>query len=270
MNDASSDTTSHVLDIDNAPPLTESGNAKSKFRFSYHEGSSTSEPLSEIIHIPPIENHAFDESLHGISEDRKKQRTENSWNDQICVLVKVSSEKIAGLRWLHYESARFLNAQGNFFTFSSITVSALTGFAIASDIGSDPIVLYVLAGLNMTSALLGSLQKFLRSNERAESHRLSAQGYATLYRHIVAELALPRAERNEESKKMINKITSEMDRMQNQSNEIPSNIIKDFRERFKDLAHKPDEANGLHDLANKKISIVDRMLGIKKDSFNHP
>jgi hypothetical protein len=187
-----------------------------------------------------------------------KRRVADSWNPDQERILKIWAEKASGWAWLHDYASRHYNSLTNKFTYPAILLSTISGglgFSVAGQVNSvnnetadyksmNRLMIYIIGGMNILTALLSSLQKFIRSTEKAEMHMHMNKVFSSFARKIVLELALQPGDRRDciEFCKMCR---DEYDKLVTDSPQIPKHVIMEFRELFKNANHIPEVANGL-------------------------
>jgi len=106
---------------------------------------------------------------------------------------------------------------------------------------------YIIAGMNIFTALLSSFQKFLMAAEKSETHATIARQFAAYYRNISLERSLNPRDRTE-CLELCKSCRNEYDRLMNVAPSIPLKIINQFKQNFPHTKNKPDIANGLSDM----------------------
>lgn len=186
-------------------------------------------------------------------EEFKKNSTADGWSEEQEKILKIWAEKAAGNRWLHEQAARHYRRLNNRFVYPQIILSTLAGvggFGISTS-GSSSTSLttagYIIAVLNICSALLTSFQKFICAAEKSENHNTIGRQFAAFYRTIILELSLNPRDRTD-CLDLCRQCRVEYDRLMNVAPSVPLKIINIFKGRFPDARYKPDIANGLSDL----------------------
>ena len=83
--------------------------------------------------------------------------------------------------------------------------------------------------LNLTAGLITTVAQFLRVSEQMEGHRASSVEYGKLARNIEVELSLPAPERNTAGLEYIKQCRGDIDRLIEQSPDIPMKILGEFQ-----------------------------------------
>ena len=177
--------------------------------------------------------------------------------------------------FLHYEKQNFR------FALPVIVISTITGtanFAQASFPESwQPYVPLFAGFLNLSAGLITTIAQFLRVSELLEGHRAASIAYSKFSRNISVELSLPVDERSCGGREFIAARRIELDRLIEQSPNVPLHIVKLFGKKFeKSEFIKPDilEITGvevykddLKDKTDKKlkeIELKEKELNIEK------
>ena len=95
--------------------------------------------------------------------------------------------------------------------------------------------------LNLAAGLITTIAQFLRVSELLEGHRAASISYSKFSRDISVELSLPVKERQGNGRDFVIKCRNELDRLIEQSPNIPQKIVGNFSKRFlKSAFVKPD------------------------------
>ncbi len=158
------------------------------------------------------------------------------WHPQHEQILKGWGESAACYRYLHYKAYVRFKRLSFRFTLPIIILSTITGTANFAQesfpAGVQHLVPAGIGALNLTAAILTTVQQFLKVNELMESHRVSYIHYGKLARTIRLELTLPVAERGHDGNSMVSISRTEYDRLIEQSPPVPSQIIMRFDRRF--------------------------------------
>lgn len=175
----------------------------------------------------------------------KEKDVEKIWNDSEVQLLKKWGEIAASYRLLHDEAFRDYQIKSYGLTIPVIILSTLSGTASFS-ISSFPISLQVyvpmvIGGINILVGIIQTVTQFLRVNELTESNRVASIAYGKFSRNITTELSLPPKERTYNGIDYVQMCRSEMDRLIEQSPNIPMNLLYNFdkNDKFTDIT-KPD------------------------------
>ena len=158
------------------------------------------------------------------------------WHQQQELILKRWSEIGSSYRYLHDKSFKKFNKQNMWFALPVIVISTVTGTANFAQ-GSFPeawkeFVPLGIGFLNLSAGLITTLGQFLRVSELLEGHRAASLAYSKFARNISVELSLPVKERTDNGSIFITNCRVELDRLIEQSPDIPEDIIKSFVKRF--------------------------------------
>ena len=185
------------------------------------------------------------------SNNKGMKDTPKIWNDTEVKVLKKWGEQAASYRVLHnraYRKYKYLTA---LFTIPVIIISTVTGTANFSQ--GTIVQIYpsfelylplVIGALNLISGIVTTIGQFLRVSELNEANRNASISYGKFARNISTELSLPPNERTYSGLDFIQICRNEMDRLIEQSPEIPMKIINKFEhnKKFKDII-KPELIN---------------------------
>jgi len=176
---------------------------------------------------------------------RRKLPIKKVWHTQQEEILKRWSEIGSSYRFMHDRSYSKFEKQNLRFALPVIVISTITGtanFAQGTFPPSwQPYVPLGIGFLNLTAGLLTTVAQFLRVSELLEGHRAAAIAYSKFSRNISVELSLPRQERTCGGTEFVNNCRAELDRLIEQTPNIPLAIIRKFGKKFGDNPfHKPD------------------------------
>jgi hypothetical protein len=171
-------------------------------------------------------------------EIRKRPGDERHvWHTQQEKVLKEWSEVGASYRYMHDRAYARYNSQNLRFALPVIIISTVTGtanFAQASFPESwQPYVPLCIGFFNLTAGLITTIAQFLRVSELLEGHRAASIAYSKFSRNISVELSLPDEQRTCGGLEFINKARYELDRLIEQSPNIPLGVVKQFGVKFK-------------------------------------
>lgn len=187
-------------------------------------------------------------------EDVKNKPTESKdlkekklpvWHTQQELILKNWSEIGSSYRYLHDRSFTKYNSQNLRFALPVIVISTITGTAnFAQKSFPEAWAAYVplaIGFLNLTAGLITTIAQFLRVSELLEGHRAASIAYSKFSRNIAVELSLPTSQRTSDGYDFIVTCRMELDRLIEQSPNIPAIIVKEFASKYADCAFfKPD------------------------------
>ena len=177
-----------------------------------------------------------------MSEEKKPVKPNKIpvWHSQQELILKNWSEIGSSYRYLHDKSYMKYNSQNLRFALPVIVISTITGTAyFAQKSFPEDWAAYVplaIGFLNLTAGLITTIAQFLRVSELLEGHRAASISYSKFSRNISVELSLPVSQRTSDGYDFIVKCRSELDRLIEQSPNIPSSLVNDFANKFKDTA----------------------------------
>jgi hypothetical protein len=158
------------------------------------------------------------------------------WHEQQELILKRWSEIGSSYRYLHDKSFKKFDRQNMWFALPVIVISTITGTAnFAQGSFPDEWKDYVPLGIgffNLSAGLITTVSQFLRVSELLEGHRAASIAYSKFSRNISVELSLPIKERTEDGSVFISNCRAELDRLIEQSPDIPEDIVKVFIKRF--------------------------------------
>lgn len=167
------------------------------------------------------------------------------WHPQQEKILKEWSEIGSSYRYLHDKAFQQYSAQNLRFALPVIIISTITGTAnFAQGTFPPEWQSYVPLGigtLNLAAGLITTIAQFLRVSELLEGHRAASISYSKFSRDISVELSLPVKERQGNGRDFVIKCRNELDRLIEQSPNIPQKIVGNFSKRFlKSAFVKPD------------------------------
>ena len=170
---------------------------------------------------------------------------ETIWHGQQEKILKKWSEIGSSYRFMHDRAYLYYETQNFRFALPVIVISTVTGTANFAQ-GSFPAswqtyVPLVIGFFNLTAGLITTISQFLRVSELLEGHRSASIAYSKFSRNISVELSLPVDERSCDGRDFIAGRRIELDRLIEQSPNIPLHIVKLFGKKFAEANFiKPD------------------------------
>ena len=167
------------------------------------------------------------------------------WHSQQEYILKRWGEIGSSYRFMHDRAFLYYEQQNFRFALPVIVISTVTGtanFAQSSFPSSwQPYVPLFAGFLNLTAGLVTTIAQFLRVSELLEGHRSASIAYSKFSRNIAVELSLPSDERSCGGREFIANCRLDLDRLIEQTPNIPLHIVKLFGKKFKGTAFvKPD------------------------------
>ena len=167
------------------------------------------------------------------TEQPPKKDQPKIWHKQQEDILKDWSEMAASYQWLHSRSYNKFKSQNMWFALPVIIISTVTGTAnfAQSSLPEDAQswAPAAIGFLNLTAGLITTVAQFLRVSEQMEGHRASGVEYGKLARNIEVELSLPASERNTGGLEYIKQCRGDIDRLTEQSPDIPMKILNQFQ-----------------------------------------
>jgi hypothetical protein len=174
-----------------------------------------------------------------------------SWNEHQESLLKGIAERSNCMRWLHTESSQYFETLNFYFTIPNVIISTLNGSFTMSltslfpDISAQKSATTIIGLVSIFSAVLITMNQYVKSQQMMEAHRAASISYGKLYRIIMNELALRRDQRTN-GLDFLKLVRIEIDRLENTAPSIPPFIIKKFNLVFLDRdIEKPEIAGDL-------------------------
>lgn len=187
------------------------------------------------------------------SEDSSELQNEVSttWNEAQEVLLKAISERSNCMRWLHTRCNHYFDSLNFYLTIPNIVISTLNGgvtMSLSSLFPSPENQRYattIIGVVSIFSAVLTTLNQYIKCQQMAESHRSAGISYAKINRNINNELALRRDQRSD-ALEFLKQIRAEQDRLENTAPSILPKVIVEFNVEFADRdIEKPEIAGDL-------------------------
>jgi hypothetical protein len=184
---------------------------------------------------------------------QEKSRKPKTWHPQQEKLLKQWAEIATSFRWMHHNAHLMYSSYNFWFTLPVIVISSVTGtmnFAQSSFPAEyvDYVPLFIGA-LNLIAGIVTTVASYLRFSELSEGNRVAALMFGKLSRNIRVELLLPITERTMDGNDFIAMCRSELDRLTEQTPDIPKKIEHKFLRQFEDLLQTdfyPPELQDLH------------------------
>jgi hypothetical protein len=175
----------------------------------------------------------------------------SSWNSFQEELLKGISERSNCMRWLHNQCQLHFESLNFWLTIPNVIISTLNGSftmslnALFPDPGSQTAATTIIGLISIFSAVLITMNQYVKSQQMMEAHRAAALAQGKLHRIIMSELALRRDQR-QNALEFLKLVRTEQDRLENSSPSILPSIIKRFNSQFADRdIEKPEIAGDL-------------------------
>jgi hypothetical protein len=175
----------------------------------------------------------------------------NKWDIEQELLLKDWAEKSRYYSWMHNKSCSIYNIRSNRITIPLIILSTISGSASFTMVGihtsphsltTNVIFPLTMGFLSVTTAILTTMSKYLKTAELAESHSSVYKKYNALFRNISLDLSLPTDQRKPPGE-MCNMYRYEFDRLVEESPTIPDFVVDEFNKQFPYVRNKPEIAH---------------------------
>lgn len=175
------------------------------------------------------------------------------WTDNLEDILRMWGEKAAGYRDLHMSNSRYWNIVSHRFSIPIIFLTTITSVSTFSAIGYDDHIywMYAAGTVNLITAFLTSLSKYIKPDELALSHKQIGRSFGCFHRKILLELSLSKCNRQDPST-FVSWAKNEYDRLVTESPILSNHIIENYTANTKNLidVYKPDVVDN-----NNKITI---------------
>ena len=187
-----------------------------------------------------------------------------SWNDSQERLLKSIAERSNCMRWLHTQCNLYFESLNFYLTIPNVIISTLNGSFTMSltslfpDLDSQKAATTIIGLISIFSAVLITMNQYVKSQQMMEAHRSAGLSYSKLHRMIMNELSLRRDQRSN-GLEFLKLVRGEIDRLENTAPSILPKIIKHFNIKFADspiekqeIAGDLDEVEVNHEKKKKK------------------
>lgn len=156
---------------------------------------------------------------------------ETGWYDFLEDMLVASAEEAQGYRAMHEKAHKHYSKISTRLMIPAIILSTLTGVANFGQTSLEEIVgsrtpLYI-GVLSIVAAIFSTVAKYLRADEKSETHRNAMISWDKLHRMIATALVQPRC-RREESQEFLMRYREERNRLSEQVPIIPYKIRQWF------------------------------------------
>jgi hypothetical protein len=183
----------------------------------------------------------------------KPKKIYNGWSKEQEILLAKWSDYCSCYRWLHDRAEKKLSKNNNLITIPVIILSTVTGTAsvgltgLVGDIPNGQKYGQIVIGLvSLFTGILTTLGNFFRYAQNSESHRVAAVSWGKFNRLISVELAQHPEDRSD-SLEFLAICRQDLDRLIEQSPQIPDDIINVFNNTFikQGELQRPDILNSI-------------------------
>jgi hypothetical protein len=183
-----------------------------------------------------------------------------SWNDSQELLLKSIAERSNCMRWLHTQCNLYFENMNFYLTIPNVVISTLNGSFTMSltslfpDPGQKKYATTIIGLISILSAVLITMNQYVKSQQMSEAHRSAGLSYGKLYRHIMNELSMRRDQRSN-GLDFLKYVRIEIDRLENTAPSILPYIILKFNIQFANREIEKPEITGDLDIVqiNKEL-----------------
>jgi len=210
----------------------------------------------DSVNSPPKDSLIYDEKTN-----ENDSIDSSSWDNAQEELMKSISERSNGMRWLHTQCNLYFENTNFYLTIPNVVISTLNGgftmslTSLFPDGNSQKVATTIIGLISIFSAMLITMNQYIKSQQMMESHRAAGLAYSKLHRMISNELALRRDQRIN-ALDFLKLIRLEQDRLESMSPSILPHIITKFNLQFEDKDIEKPEITG--DLDPVGINIKNR------------
>lgn len=211
--------------------------------------------------------------------DTEKNIEPKIWHPQQEKILKEWSEIAGSYRWLHNQAHRKFKRQNIAFTLPVIILSTISGTANFSQASfsteTNKYAPIIIGTLNLIAGLITTIAEFLKVSELSENHRSSSISFGKLARNIKVELSLPWSERSSHGRDFLKICRNEMDRLLEQSADIPLEIVKIYEKKIDSVGiYKPEilevqKVNIYHNQIEEKEKHIGEIVANATDILKH-
>lgn len=166
------------------------------------------------------------------------------WHPQQEKLLKQWAEISTSFRWMHHQAHLRFARMHFWFTLPVIVMSSITGtmnFAQGTFPADYEVYVPLFIGaINLIAGIITTVASYLRVSELSEGNRVASMMFGKLSRNIRVELLLPTSERTMDGCDFISMCRSELDRLTEQTPDIPVHIENRFLRKFQQLLRTTD------------------------------
>lgn len=183
----------------------------------------------------------------------KIKKFQNGWTEEQEILLAKWADYAACYRWLHDQTEKKLSRANNRITIPVIILSTIVGTAsvglngLVGDIPNGQKYGQISIGIvSLFTGILTTLGNYFRYAQNSEAHKVAAVSWGKFNRLITVELAQKPDDRMD-SLDFLNICRQDLDRLIEQSPQIPNDIILAFGKEFEhqDDLNKPDICNNI-------------------------
>ena len=200
----------------------------------------------------------------------------SGWTTEQEHLLISWAEKASGYAWLHSRSINYYKHRNLYISVPASLFGYMAGaITLLSNKVDEDVTIKGLVGIfGITAGLLTNFQDMFTFKEESEKHKISSLRFLSFFREISCELSMDAVHRNDPID-YINIKRLELDKMLEQSPNVPLSIANQFNSKFKHIAlHKPAIVNGIQTIQAfgrelpkmyymKKINVYQKIILLK-------
>lgn len=203
---------------------------------------------------PPAAGDGLDVHETRSFASESTQKKPKIWHPQQEKLLKQWAEIATSFRWMHHRAHLRYASMHFWFTLPVIVMSSITGTMNFAQ-GTFPpeyetYIPLIIGSINLIAGIITTIASYLRVSELSEGNRVASIMFGKLSRNIRVELLLPISERTMDGGDFIAMCRSELDRLTEQTPDIPSKIeskfVRQFEQLLKTTDFYPPELRDLH------------------------
>ena len=204
-------------------------------------------------------------------DTRSETSTEiaNTWNTAQEELLKAISERSNCMRWLHTQCNYHFDSMNFYLTIPSIVLSTLNGgftmslTSVFPNAESQHVAAIIIGIISIFSAVLTTINQYIKSQQMMEAHRAASISYGKLNRIINNELALRRDQRIN-ALEFLKLVRTEQDRLENTAPSIIPHVIMRFNTQFADSRIEKPEIAGDLDETSINVSTRNKIVPLRR------
>jgi hypothetical protein len=159
----------------------------------------------------------------------------STWSDAQEKLLKSIGERSNCMRWLHTQCNLYFENVNFYLTIPNIIISTVNGsitMSISSLFPDSQKEATTIVGLiSLFSAILITLNQYIKSQQMTEAHHTASLAYGKLHRTIMNELSLRRDQR-QNGLDFLHHIRAEIDHLESTAPSIIPSVIRSFNLQF--------------------------------------
>lgn len=181
--------------------------------------------MNDDVDIIKEEANVDLQSLPPEVNTHKLTTDDNEWTPNLENLVKTWALQSVLQREMHSASAKRFKTISGRITIPLILLTTLTSVGSFGAVDSEQykIWMYVTGALNLLSAFLASMLKYLKPDEKCSTHMRISKLYDSFYREIVIQLSLSPEERDN-AEQFIQIVKEKLERLMNDSPIISDDV----------------------------------------------